>query len=224
MIKRYFILSILAVFLLSGLAQADKVRINHSQVSTPAGIEQAFNAVVTELDALRAATNLNSTLAADVRDVLKGDYLTSYPFLAMDITSHPDAYVYSQTFSINATMYQATGQAVALAPTSVVSATKIQAYAFDVGINKTIDVTTTAVSTGYATTAAAIAALPAVAADHVRVGYMTVVKSDGNFTPDTTALDATNVSTGYTVTDAYISGMSSAAAGTAVTEQVIKGK
>ena len=222
--KKIILISILALFMVSGMAQADKVRINHSQVSSAAGIEQLANAIDTEADANRAATNLNSTLAGNIRDTLKGDYLLSYPWIGRDLSAPATVYSYTQDIVINGVMYQVPAQATVLAPITEVTQNKVQAYALDVGSNLTIDVTTTAAAAGYDSAALAIAAITALAADHVRLGYFTVTKSDGDFTPATTNLNATNVTTGYTKTSAYISGMSSADAGTAVTEQVQRGK
>ena len=44
----------------------------------------------------------------------------------------------------------------------------------------------------------AAAALPAPAADHARMGYVTATKSDGTFTFGTTALNAANSTVAYT--------------------------
>ena len=222
--KKIILIGILSVFMVYGIAKADKVRINFSQVSRPAGLEQLANAIDTELDANRTATNLNSTLADDIRDTLKGDYLLSYPWIGRDLSAPATVYNYTQDIVINGVMYQVPAQATVLALITAVTQNKVQAYALDVGSNLTIDVTTTAAAAGYDSAALAIAAITALAADHVRLGYFTVTKSDGDFTPASTNLNATNVTTGYTKTSAYISGMSSAASGTAVTEQVQRGK
>ncbi|HEA19395.1 MAG TPA: hypothetical protein ENH87_00545 [Pricia antarctica] len=52
--------------------------------------------------------------------------------------------------------------------------------------------------TGYATPRIALDALNVSDSDSAYMGYVTVTKSDGAFTPDTTALDASNVTDTYT--------------------------
>ena len=44
----------------------------------------------------------------------------------------------------------------------------------------------------------AVAGIPAAASEHARVGWVTVIKSDGNFTFGTTEFDAANVPEVYT--------------------------
>lgn len=63
------------------------------------------------------------------------------------------------------------------------------------------DITVTAAgdnATGYATPRIALDALGTADADSAYMGYVTVTKSDGAFTPGTTALSASNVTTTYT--------------------------
>ena len=222
--KKIILISILALFMVSGMAQADKVRINHSQVSSAAGIEQLANAIDTEADANRAATNLNSTLAGNIRDTLKGDYLLSLPSLQDNTFNADEPQCYTTTMVINGSMYGLGAQNIVLTPVTEITEKYYKTYAFDVGTNGTIDVNGSTTAAGYATYAADYAAVPALAADHVRLGYLTVRITSGTFTPATTSLTAANVQRAYTDVNSYISGMSSADAGTAVTEQVQRGK
>lgn len=81
------------------------------------------------------------------------------------------------------------------------------AIALDIGADGTIDVIeATANATGYATAAAAILGLPAAASDHVRMGTVTAMKSDGAFTFGTTSLADAAVTEAYTSTNVYTKG------------------
>lgn len=71
---------------------------------------------------------------------------------------------------------------------------KYGGWAFQIGADGTIDVVESADNaTGYDSSALAIAAIPAVAASHVRLGTITASKSDAVFIPATTELNAANV-------------------------------
>lgn len=81
------------------------------------------------------------------------------------------------------------------------------AIALDIGANGTIDVIeATANATGYATSALALAGLPAAASDHVRMGTVTAMKSDGAFTFGTTSLADAAVTEAYASTAVYTKG------------------
>jgi hypothetical protein len=72
------------------------------------------------------------------------------------------------------------------------------AVAFDVGTDEVVDVVEAAANeTGYDTGALAVAGLPAVALSHMRAGYITVIKTDGDFTFGDTLLDASNTTVVY---------------------------
>jgi hypothetical protein len=71
---------------------------------------------------------------------------------------------------------------------------KYGGWAFQIAAEGTIDVVESADNaTGYDSSALAIAAIPAVAASHVRMGTITASKSDAVFIPATTLLNAANV-------------------------------
>ncbi len=81
------------------------------------------------------------------------------------------------------------------------------AIALDIGTDGVIHVTeATANATGYATSALALAGLPAVATDHLRVGTVAAMKSDGPFTFGTTSLSAATVTEAYASTAVYTKG------------------
>lgn len=103
-------------------------------------------------------------------------------------------------FRVNGMPYEKAAVAAGTAPgNDVVPTGLFGAVAFDIGSDGTIDaVEATDNATGYATAAAAVADLPAVATDHVRMGYVTASKSDGAFTFGTTALNAANTTVVYT--------------------------
>jgi hypothetical protein len=109
------------------------------------------------------------------------------------------------TFDIAGTGYSKAAVAAGTAPgNDVIPSGKYGACALDIGADGTIDaVEATDNATGYDSAVLAIAGLPAAAADHVRMGYVTASKSDGNFTFGTTDLDAANTTVAYTSTAAY---------------------
>ncbi len=83
----------------------------------------------------------------------------------------------------------------------VIPEDKYGAVAFDIGTNGVIDVIEAAANaTGYESAVLAIAGIPAAASDHVRMGTVTAMKSDGAFTFGTTALNATNVTATFNQT------------------------
>jgi len=71
-------------------------------------------------------------------------------------------------------------------------------WRFEIGADGTIDVIESADNaTGYASAALALAAIPALSADHVSMGTLTASKSDGAFVPGTTDLDDANTTEDY---------------------------
>ncbi len=109
------------------------------------------------------------------------------------------------TFDIAGVGYSKTAVAAGTAPgNDVIPQSKYGAVAFDIGADGTIDaVEATDNATGYDSAALAVAGLPAAEAAHVRMGYVTATKSDGDFTFGTTALNAENATVAYTSTAAY---------------------
>lgn len=146
------------------------------------------------------------TLLNDIRSKLVGTSLLGNPTLAIGTT---DTHVSNLAFDFQIAGVQYTKAAVAAgtAPgNDIVPQTKYGAVAFDIGADLTIDaIEAPANATGYNTAALAVAALPAVAAGHVRMGYVTAVKSDGAFTFGTTALSAANSTVVYTTASTGLS-------------------
>lgn len=109
------------------------------------------------------------------------------------------------TFDAAGTGYAKAAVEAGTAPgNDVIPQTKYGAVAFDIGANGTIDaIEATDNATGYDSAALAIAGLPAAEAAHARMGYVTAMKSDGDFTFGTTNLNAENVTAAYTSSTAY---------------------
>jgi hypothetical protein len=139
------------------------------------------------------------TLVNDIRAKLKGDYIVSLPALAIGSTPANVANV-AFDFTVNGIRYSKAAIAAGTAPgNDVVPQSTFGAVAFDIGTDGTIDaVEAAANATGYASAVLAIAGIPAVAADHARIGNVTATKSDGAFTFGTTALNAANSTVVYT--------------------------
>jgi len=73
------------------------------------------------------------------------------------------------------------------------------AVALDIGTDETIDIIeATDNATGYETAELAISGLPTIAENHIRLGTISAMKSDGAFTFGTTELNAENTTIGYT--------------------------
>ena len=123
------------------------------------------------------------TLVNDIRAKLKGDYPVSRPGLAIGSTATAVSNA-AFDFTIGGVRYSKAAVAAGTAPgNDVIPQSTYGAVAFDIGVNSTIDaIEAVANSTGYASAALAIAGIPAVGADHARMGTVTATKSDGTFT------------------------------------------
>lgn len=146
-------------------------------------------------------TNPAKAMLYDKDSTGLGDFMVSSAGLAVG----SDAKNVSSTafeYCINGTMYAKAAVTAGTAPgNDVVPQNKYGACAFDIGTDGTVDAIEAADNaTGYATAALAVADIPAIAADHVRLGYVTVIKTDGAFTFGTTELSAANVTEVYTST------------------------
>ena len=132
------------------------------------------------------------------------DFVLTTPTLAIGSTTTSVSTV-AFTYVINGVAYAKVAVADGTAPgNDVIVATKYGAVAFDIGANGTIDAieATDQAAQQFTTAALAIAAVPACASDHVRLGYVTASKSDGTFTfgAGGTALNAANTTVAYTST------------------------
>ena len=102
-----------------------------------------------------------------------------------------DYEIKSKSYSKSSSEVDLTGDAI---PTGLYGA-----WSWKIDTDGTITVTATGDnSTGYATPRIALDALGKADGDSAYMGYVTVTKSDGAFTPATTALDAANVTDTYT--------------------------
>lgn len=203
-------------------------KINHEAVSSAEELVKLFKAFDTEVDAVRSLVNElrddHATLLTAL-GAMSGDYLVTSAELGIGSTP---ANVASLQFSfvINGKLYTKAAVAAGTAPgNDVIPQNKYGAVAFDIGTNLTIDaVEAAANATGYDSAGLAAAGIPAVEADHVRIGYVTVMKSDGGFTFGSTALSDGNTTEAYNNTAGlfYTIGGSLPAtlAAAAVTEQV----
>ena len=106
------------------------------------------------------------------------------------------------SYLVNKKIYTKTAVAAGTAPgDDVIPTAEYGAVALDIGTDGTIDVKEAYKNAlGYTTAALATTDLPPVAGSHVRLGTVSVTKSDGAFTFGTTALNAANVTTVYTDT------------------------
>lgn len=110
------------------------------------------------------------------------------------------------TFDVAGAGYSKAAVAAGTAPNAATTPqNKYGAQAFDIGSDGTIDaVSCTNIATGFDSAALAIADLPAAAAGHVRMGYVTAMNTDaGGFVWATTEFDAATVTEAYTSTTAY---------------------
>lgn len=108
------------------------------------------------------------------------------------------------TYNLNGVYYSKTAVDGTTPGDDVIPEDLYGAIALDIGTDGTIHVTeASANATGYATSALALAGLPTVATNHLRVGTVTAMKSDGAFTFGTTALNAATVTEAYASTAVY---------------------
>ena len=109
-------------------------------------------------------------------------------------------------FYIAGVKYAKSATAAGTAPNAVTTAqNKYGCQAFDIGADGTIDpISCTNIAAGLNSAALAYADLPAVAASHVRIGYVTAMSTDvGGFVWATTLFDDAAVTEAYTSTEAY---------------------
>ncbi len=163
-------------------------------------MEDKLNALLTDINAIRTG--------------LQGNGMTATAGLAIGSTKSNVAnnafnYVYAGIGYTKAAIAAGTALSGAELPTA-----KSGAWALDIGIDNTIDVVpATDNATGYASAALAAAGLPAVAANHVRMGYVTVVNATGaNFVPGTMNLDTPNTTVAYTNSTSLFNSLAAATA------------
>ena len=163
-----------------------------ANVSDAFHLRKLLEATRSEVSSLRSVVN-------NIYGALSGNYLVVQPTLAIGTTVQNVSNL-AFYYSIAGAVYYKAAVAAGTAPgNDIVPQAKFGAVAFDIGVNGTIDaIEAPANATGYASALLAAAALPAPAADHARMGYVTATKSDGTFTFGTTGLNAANTTVAYT--------------------------
>ncbi len=148
-------------------------------------VKQIIN-LINELRSDAATSNTmaddTKTLVNQIRTSLLDDYLDSAAGLAIGSTK-PNVANIEFDFHLAGVEYNKTINAVGTALSGDdVPQSLYGGWALDIGANKTIDITPAAANgTGYASAVAAIAGIPAVAADHVRLGTVTAIRVDVDF-------------------------------------------
>jgi hypothetical protein len=180
---------------------------------TELGMEQGD--LVRFLQNVRDLVNEQRTALATA---LQGNYILSTPGLAIGSNKDDVANIAFQ-FSIGGIVYNKAAITTGTGPgNDAIPQALYGACAFDIGADGTVDaVEATGNATGYASAALAAAGLPAAAADHARMGYVTATKSDGVFTFGTTLFDAANTTVAYTNGTALFDAMSAALTQSALT-------
>lgn len=182
---------------------ANELRTDHATFKTAAdAVETLIEELHDDHATFKTVVDDTKTLANDIRTKLTAlvdNGMISSAQLAVGSTATAVAsglFLYS----VAGVVYSKAAVAAGTAPgNDVIPQNKYGAVALDIGTDGTIDaVEATDNATGYDSAALAVAGLPAVAASHVRMGYVTAMKSDGAFTFGTTELSAANVTEVYT--------------------------
>lgn len=154
---------------------------------------------IPDISTAQATLDLVKALSNALRAHIVGDYLDGAAGLAEGSTAQNVAYD-AVDYHINGEEYQLAANAVgvALAGDDIPQA-KYGAFALDIDADGTPDLIAAGDNaTGYDSAAEALAGLAAPAADHVRLGTVSLVKSDGAFDPGTTGLDDAATTVVYT--------------------------
>lgn len=149
-------------------------------------------------DLVRFLRNVRDAIN-ELRSTLTGNYVTGVAALAIGSTTTAVATA-AFDYYVAGKKYTKAAVAAGTAPgNDVIPQSTFGAVALDIGVDGTLDaIEAAANATGYASAALAVAGLPAAAAGHARVGWVTATKSDGAFTFGTTALNAANSTVAYT--------------------------
>lgn len=167
---------------------------------------------------LKNTRDLVNEMRTALVTTLQGNYLLSTPGLGIGSTADLVANIAFQ-YVVGGVVYNKAAVAAGTAPgNDVIPQGTYGACAFDIGTDGTIDaVEATGNATGYASAALAAAGLPAAAAGHARMGYVTATKSDGAFTFDTTNLNAANTTVAYTEGTTLFDALTAGVTGSALT-------
>lgn len=132
-------------------------------------------------------------------EVLQGDYMVSKPGLVIGSTKTAVANV-AFDYQIGGVRYTKAAVVAGTAPgNDVIPEDTYGAVALDIDAAGTITVAeAVANSVGYASAALAIVGIPAVASTKARMGTVTAIGTEADFTFGTTDLDAANTAVVYT--------------------------
>ena len=145
--------------------------------------------IINLVNEVRGDATTNNTLTTDtkrlvneIRASVLGDYLDSGAGLAIGSTK-PNVANIEFDYHLAGVEYNKPLNAVGTALSGDdVPQSLYGGWALDIGANKTIDITPAAANaSGYASAVAAIAGIPAVASDHIRLGTVTAIKVDVDF-------------------------------------------
>ncbi len=207
---------------------ANLQNINLDNLKNPEGLRKIIEAMYAEITALRTLANASKTLVNDIRTKLTAfvaNGMLSSAALAIGSTK---ANVANGQFlyTIGGVVYSKAAVAAGTAPgNDVVPEDKYGAVAFDIGTDGTIDaIGAAANATGYDSAALAVAGLPAAAENHVRIGYVTAMKSDGAFTFGTTEFDVANSTVVYTSSAGVLAALGAAVSAADVVQKCQSGR
>lgn len=168
-------------------------------------------AIVDDASTFKTVVDATKTLANSIRTQAVATAILTKPGLKIGSTTQN---VKNETFefAIAGVRYIKDAVAAGTAPgNDVIPEDKYGAVAFDIAADLTIDaIEAAANATGYVSADLAVAGIPAVADGHVRMGTVTVVKSDGAFTFGTTALSDASTAEVYTDATTAMEGVGAA--------------
>jgi hypothetical protein len=182
---------------------ANELRTDHATFKTQS---DAVETLIEELDDDHATfvtvVGAIKTLVNDIKsklDAFVANGMLSSAALAIGSTPQ-NVYTGLCMYTVAGVVYTKAAVAAGTAPgDDVIPQSKYGAVAFDIGVDGTIDaIKASNNATGYDSSALAVAGLPAAAAGHVRMGYVTAMKSDGDFTFGTTSLADGTSTVAYT--------------------------
>jgi hypothetical protein len=155
----------------------------------------AIDELIDDHATFKTVVDALKTLVNDLRAKLLGDYVDGATVLAIGSEATGVAYG-AFDYHINGKEYSLSVDSAGVALSgAVVPDAKAGAWALEVDAAGTVSIVEApANATGYASEAAAVAALPAQTDDKARLGTVSVLMSGGTFTPGTTELSAVTVS------------------------------
>ncbi len=208
---------------------ADKQVISLDNIKNPETLRKLLEAMYEEVTALRMLANAVKSLTNDIRTKLTAFVANGMLASAgLKIGSTPaNVYTGLCMYTVSGVVYTKAEVAAGTAPgNDVIPQGKYGAVALDIGADGTIDAVEAPANAdpGYNSAALAAAALPAVAASHVRMGYVTAMKSDEAFTFGTTSLAAANTTVAYTSSAGVLAALAAAISVSDVTQKCQGGR